>query len=382
MKKPKKTKSSKLPGTLRQPFKGAGSLAAKGVRKLPLGSRLRRGRSAEERVTDALSNVPRITNDTVADHREEVLSSARKYIYPLQHSKHHVVRTSLVLFSLVILGFFAATGLSLYKFQSTGGFIYDVTRIIPFPIAKVGPAWVSYESYLFELRRNMHYYQSQQQANFSTKDGQTQLTRLKQQAITQSIHDTYIKQLASQNSVSVSDQAVTNQLDLVRHENRLGNSDRVFREVLNEFWGWHEADFRRELKQQLLEQAVVTKLDTSAKTRATAALAQLKGGADFAKLAAQVSDDPATKTTGGQYPTALTLSDREIPPTVTAAVFHLKPGQFSGIVNTGYSLDIIKVLDSNGGTIHAAHLQFNLQPAAIYIKPLHDQHPPHRYIKI
>jgi hypothetical protein len=378
MKKPKKLKKPKLPVKLQQPLKKVGELADKGVNKLPG----RRVKSAEERVNDALSNVPRITNDTVADHREEVLSSARKYIYPLQHSKHHVVRISLVLLVLVVVGFFAACGLSLYKLQNTSGFIYDVTQIVPFPVAKVGPSWVSYESYLFELRRNMHYYQTQQQANFSTKDGHAQLARLKQQAMTQVITDAYVKQLAAQHGVTVTDQAVTDQLDLVRSENRLGNSDRVFREVLDEFWGWNEADFRRELKQQLLEQAVVTKLDTTAHVRAQAALVQLKSGADFATLAAQLSDDPATKTNGGQYPEALTLSDRDIPPTITDAVFHLKPGQISGIINTGYSLDIVKVLDSSGGTVHAAHLQFNLQPSSVYVKPLQAKEPPRRYIKI
>jgi hypothetical protein len=57
----------------------------------------------EERVDEALSNVPRITNDTVAEHREEVLSSARRFIYPLQHSKHSVVRISLGLFFSVLI---------------------------------------------------------------------------------------------------------------------------------------------------------------------------------------------------------------------------------------------------------------------------------------
>src|SRR5665811_1430574 len=54
--------------------------------KLPV----RRG-TAESRVEEALSGVPRITNETVAEHREAVLSGARKYIYPLQHSKRRIV---------------------------------------------------------------------------------------------------------------------------------------------------------------------------------------------------------------------------------------------------------------------------------------------------
>ena len=59
------------------------------------------------------SNVPRITNETVAAHREEVLSSARKYIYPLQHSKHRIVRISLSLLATALVVFFVYCGLAL-----------------------------------------------------------------------------------------------------------------------------------------------------------------------------------------------------------------------------------------------------------------------------
>ena len=150
---------------------------------------LRRRKSAEEKVSDALSNVPRITNDTVVDHREEVLSSARKYIYPLQHSKYRVVRNSLWLLVLVVVVFVAVSGVELYKLQSTSTFMYDVTSVVPVPVAKTGKSWVSYEAYLFELRRNMHYYQTQQQADFSSKSGKAQLVRLKQQAMAQVIQE-------------------------------------------------------------------------------------------------------------------------------------------------------------------------------------------------
>lgn len=363
MKQLKKPKKPKLPKNIKRPFK-------------------RTARSAEEKFNDALAGVPRITNDTVADHREEVLSSARKYIYPLQHSKYRIVRISLALLALVLIGFFAICSLNLYKFQTTSGFMYDVTRIIPFPVAKASDHWVSYESYLFELRHNMHYYQTQQQADFTTRDGKAQLDRLRRQAMDQVIRDAYVKELAQQHGVSVSNQSVENQVTLLKRENRLGNNERVFREVLNEFWGWGVADFKRELKQQLLQQAIVTKLDTATNARAEAALDQLLKGADFAKLAAELSDDPATKAAGGTYPNAITISDRDVPPALTAELFKLRPGQTSAIINTGYTLEIIKVIDGGAMSRHAAHLQFTLKDIMTYITPLQDKHPPQQYIKI
>lgn len=342
----------------------------------------KRATTVEERVSEAISNVPRITNDTVADHREDVLSSARKYIYPLQHSKHRVVRISVSLLVLVVISFFAICALDLYKFQGTSGFIYDVSSIIPFPVAKTGNTWISYESYLFELRRNMHYYTSQQQANFASKDGKTQLARLKEQALNYAVQAALVKELAKQNGVSVSSQAVNNEVYILRNENRLGSSDHVFKEVLSEYYGWSESDFQKELKQQLLQQAVVAKLDTSAQAKADSTLKQLKTGADFGSLASKLSDDTQTKSNSGQYPNAISIGDQQISPAITEVLFSLKPGQYSSIINTGYTLDIVKVNDRSGDTLHASHIQFNLQDISTYIKPLQNKQKLSTYIKV
>ncbi len=341
----------------------------------------KRPKAPEDRVTEALKGVPRITNETVAEHREAVLSSARKYIYPLKHSKHSVVRTSIVLLLVVVVAFLVYCVTALYNFQETSGFIYDVTKVIPFPVAKAGNSWVSYESYLFELRRNMHYYQTQQAADFSNKDGKAQLKLLKEQALSQVLQDAYVKQLAHQNHVSVSDGSVNNEVALVRNENRLGSSDHDFQAVLSEFWGWGEGDFKRELKQQLLQQAVVAKLDTSVDERAQSVFKQLQSGASFATLASQYSDDASTKANGGAYPTAITPDDTNLAPAITATLFQLKPGQISNIINTGYTLEILKVLDGNSASVHAAHIQFTFQPISVYIKPLENAYKPHTFIK-
>jgi hypothetical protein len=342
----------------------------------------KRGKSVEERVSDAISNVPRITNDTVTDHREDVLSRARKYIYPLQHSKHKVVRISIGLLLSVVIGFLVVCSVDLYKLQGNSGFIYDVTKIIPFPVAKTGNTWISYESYLFELRRNMHYYITQQQANFSTKDGKAQLARLKEQSLNYAVQAALVKKLADQNGVTVGDQAVNNQVNLLRNENRLGSSDHVFKEVLSEYYGWSETDFKRELKEQMLQQAVVAKLDQGTASRASNALKQLKSGADFGTLASQVSDDVQTKVNGGQYPDVININDQQVSPIITNELFQLKPGQTSGIINTGFTLEIVKVIDRSGSNLHASHIQFNLQDINTYIKPIQNKQTLHNYIKV
>jgi hypothetical protein len=359
MKKPKKFNTIKVPKLPTRPVK-----------------------STEQKVSDALAGVPRITNETLTEHREEVLSSARKYIYPLQHSKHRVVKISLSLFALVIIGFFAVTSLELYKLQTTSGFFYDVTSIVPFPVAKAGHSWVSYDSYLFELRRNIHYYQTQQQATFKGKDGKAQLQHLKQEAMDQVIQDAYVKQLAKENSVSVSNKTVNAEISTLSQENRLGSSQQSLESTLSSYFGWNVGDLKRKVKQELLTQAVVSKLDTATNNQAQAALKQLQTGANFSTLATQVSDDASTKGNGGEYPFAVTLNSSDVSPAITQEVFKLQPGQVSGIINTGFTLEIIKVLDSANGSAHVAHIQFNFQPINVYIKHLQAKHPSHTYIKV
>jgi parvulin-like peptidyl-prolyl isomerase len=198
----------------------------------------------------------------------------------------------------------------------------------------------------------------------------------------QVVQNTYVAQLAHQNHVSISSQTVNNEVTLLKNQNRLGSNTRVFDDVLDEFWGWNEADFKRELKTQLLQQAVVAKLDTATNARAQAALKQLVAGANFATFAGQVSDDASTKAAGGQYANAITINDSSIPPIITQALFSLKPGQTSTIINAGYTLEILKVISQTGDSLQAAHIQFTFQPITDYTKPLQAKEPVHQYIKL
>lgn len=326
--------------------------------------------------------LPRITNDTVAAHREEVLSSARKYIYPLQHSKHRVVKISVGLLVAAVIGFFVYFGLALYKFQSTSSFVYAVTQVIPFPVAKAGSSYVTYNSYLFELRHFIHYYQTQQQVDFSSKSGKEQLAEFKKRSMNKVIQVAYAKQLAKEHGVSVSSKEIDNEIALVRSQNRLGGSDQVFRDVLNEFWGWSVTDFRRELRDELIEQKVVDKLDTKAHDKANSAYAELQGGANFADVAKKYSEDLSTASTGGAYPISIDRTNRDIAPQLVASLFSLKQDEVSPVINTGYRLEIVKVTQINGDKVQASHIAINLKDISEYTNELQKQHKAHRFISI
>lgn len=345
------------------------------LKKRPL-----RKKQSDETMQQAIQGIPRITNETVAEHREEVLSSARKYIYPLQHSAHRVVIISASLLVVVLVAFTTYCLLALYKFHSSSTFIYRVTQVVPFPVAKAGSRYVAYENYLFELRHYMHYYQTQQRVDFNSESGKQQLAEFRKRAMDRVVDYAYVKQIAKEKDISVTDQELNDAIRLVRNQNRLGSNNQVFEDVLKEFWGWSVSDFKRELKQQMLAQKVVSTLDTGTRARADEAYKRLQAGEDFAAVAKQYSDDVSTRDTGGDYGFSISQSDRDLPPQVIDVLFRLKPGEISKVINTGTGLEIIRLKGQDGSKVQASHIMFTFKPIDDYVKPLRDKQKPSQYI--
>ena len=326
-------------------------------------------------------NVPNITNETVAHHREEVLSGARKYIYPLQHSKHRIVMLTVTIAIVSIVSFLIYCTVALYRLYQHNAFLYRVTQVVPFPIARTGGSFISYEDYLFELRHYVHYYQVQLQRNFASPDDKQQLVRFRRQALQDVINNAYVKILADQNKVKVSAKEVDERIRMVRDQNRLGSNNKVFADVLRDYWGWSIADFKRSLKEQILTEKVVAKLDTDTNQRAASAMSQIRLGADFGELAKQVSEDPAAKQNAGDYGFLIDKSNPNVPPEVVDALFKLKPGQASEPINTGATLEIVKVVEKKGSSLSAKHISFNLKDISVYINDLKAKQPAKTYVK-
>ena len=336
----------------------------------------------------SLDDVPKITNETIAEHREEVLKGARKYIYPLQQSKHRIILITVSVMVTAVIGLMVYCSLALYKFYQYNTFLYRVTQVVPFPIAKAGGKYVDYENYLFELRHYVHYYEGQQQRNFAGADHQ-QLVQFRRQALDNVINAAYIKQLAGMVGVGVSNKEVNSRLDEVRAQNRLGGNNKVFSDVLRSYWGWSINDFKRSLKQQILTEKVTAALDNANSQKAASALAQAKAGADFAALAKQISDDPTAKANGGDYGFPITKTNPNLPPEVITALFSLKPNQVSNVIlaspvlaSQGPSLQIVKLTGISGNTVTAQHIVINLKDIAGNIKKLKAQKPSHSYVHL
>ncbi len=324
----------------------------------------------------------RITTDTIAEHREDVIGSARKYIYPLQHSKHRILLISTVVIIVGIVGFFGYCAVALYKLRGDSSFLYRVTQVIPFPVAQAGNRYVAYENYLFELRHYVHYYESQLKLDFNSVAGKAQLEAFQKQALDKVVSDAYVKKLADKYKITISEKEIDEQIVTVRQQNRLGSSDQVLEDVLREYWGWSTDDFRRSLRSQLIAQKVVATLDTETKQRANSALDELNGGADFGTTAKKYSDDIATKDNGGDFGT-VDKTNRDLTAQTTKTLFSLKPTDYSGIINIGYSLEIVKNIEQiSPSKVHGAHILFNFEEVTVYLNDIKKQERTRLFIRL
>src|SRR5271163_670266 len=81
------------------------------------------------------------------------------------------------------------------------------------------------------------------------------------------------------------------------------------------------------------------KTDSAAKAKAQDLLKQIKGGANFADLASKNSDDPGSKTQGGELPMYPTSG---LDPAYAKAAMSLNPGQTSDVVKSQFGYHIIQ----------------------------------------
>ena len=104
-----------------------------------------------------------------------------------------------------------------------------------------------------------------------------------------------------------------------------------------------------------LERAAVRK-------RANDALARIKKGEPFSRLAQTLSEDPGTAQSGGDLGW---FKRGSLDSTFELAAFKVPVGQVSGVVSTPFGYHLIKVeeADAAKGEIHARHILFRVQPS-------------------
>ena len=218
----------------------------------------------------------RITNETVAEHREQILAGGRKFKYPHQYERHKLVFNVLIISFVTLIILTVVTWWQLYPAQNTSNFFYRVTRIVPVPVAMVDGAQVRYSDYLMTLNGSLHYLEQSERLNLNTDDGKRQKEYVKRQALNGAIADAYAAKVAKEEGVTVTDK----EIDKVIESSLNTVSGRISQDVYDDSTystlGYTADEYRHIIKRSLIRQKVAYKIDKKADAARQAAVAVME----------------------------------------------------------------------------------------------------------
>ena len=206
----------------------------------------------------------RITNETVAEHRERILAGGRRFKYPIQYSRHKLVINTIVIGVVTIIFLSALLWWLLYYAQNTSDILYRVTKVIPVPVASIDGKSVRYSDYLSYYRSSMHYIISKEQQEFDAGGLKNQQDIIKSRSYDLAIRDSYAQKLASEMNITVSDDELDKFVDLQRKTSGSSVSDKTYDSVIMDYYGWSPEEYRHVLKDQLLRKKVEFAIDDTA----------------------------------------------------------------------------------------------------------------------
>ncbi len=302
----------------------------------------------------------RITNETVAEHRERILAGGRRFKYPMQYARHKLVINAIIialiaLVTLIIIGWW-----QLYSVQNTSSFFYRVTRVLALPVASVDGEQVRYSNYLMYFNGSAHYLQQSEQIDLASNDGKLQLDYIKRKSIDNVIADAYAGKLAREHKISITDKDIDAVIELGRATTNGIISQETYDASALSILGWTPGENREVIKNKLIRNAVSYEIDNIAKDsiQKVGVLLQNKD-ADL---------DQVAKTVGGTGDSAVTAGVSGLVPTfnndggLTIAATKLQKGQLSPVIKstTGDGYYIVKLLEKTDSKISYAFIKIPL----------------------
>lgn len=331
----------------------------------------------------AQASQTRITNDTVAEHREKILSDGRRYKYPLQYARHKLVANAIAIAMAALVILLALGYWQLYIAQNSNAFFYRITKLAPLPIASVDGEMARYSDYLVNYRVAEHYLSKFDEISPESEDGKLQLRYKQRESLDIAVADAYARKLAGQHGLSISDEQVKAVLDGMRsaangqltEETSAASSQRVL--------GLSPEDLRYLVKNSLLRTAAAFEIDDQAKQTVEQVNDQLaKNDEDFEKTA---------KIINKQSPDSVVLGSSGLVNISTnfggiraRDIAELEAGKVSepikSITTDGYYF--VKLLERTDSKVSFAYLHIPLTKFDQDLKKLRDEGKIQEYISI
>ncbi|HEX6258254.1 MAG TPA: peptidylprolyl isomerase [Candidatus Saccharimonadales bacterium] len=300
----------------------------------------------------------RITNETVAEHREHILAGGRKFKYPVQYARHKLVINTILVSIASIALILLLCWWQLYPAQNTSGFMYRLTQIVPVPVATIDGQQVRYSDYLMRFRSSMHFLQQQNMINVNSADGKRQIDHIKRQSLDEAISVSFAEKVAKQKNITIGNDQIDAFIKTERESQQSPLSEQAYESVvLKGFYDWSLDEYKNIVKSTLMRREVSFAVDDTARQKINGLEARLKRGEDFAKLAKEFSDD-STKVSGGDVG-FVARSSQDQSGLVKAAA-SLRPKQNSGIIKGMDGYYIVRLLEADGKKIRYARIKVAL----------------------
>lgn len=325
----------------------------------------------------------RITNETVAEHRERILAGGRRFKYPMQYARHRLVFTTIIITLVAFVVLLVVGWWQLYPVQNTGTFFYQVTRVVPLPVASVDGESVKYGDYLMYYNSSAHYLKESEQINFNDKDGPRKNEHIKRKSMDIAVANTYAQKLARELNISVTQERI----DQVTDDDRNTSTGRISQETYDasalNILGWSPSEYRHDTKNRLIRQDVAYAIDAAAKQQQEKAtqLIQQDKNIDFKVLA---------KTLGGEGNAEVTTAVSGLVPQtnqdggLTTAALTLEKGAISSPIRTsaGDGYYFVKLLEKTATQVSYAYVRIPLTEFNNRLKTLKKENKIKEYIAI
>lgn len=325
----------------------------------------------------------RITNETVAEHRERILAGGRKFKYPHQYVRHKLVINAIII-SVATLAIVTLAGwLALYKFNNTSEFMYRVTRVLPVPVASVDGEAIRYSDYLMRYRSQELWLRDKGQLGLSDDDDKRQLDFFKRQVMDGLEKDIYAQKRARELGITVSDQEVQATIDSNRRTATGEISQEVYDASTKDTLGYSPDEYRRIIKQSLLRQKVAFAVDTKADTTKAKVEETLRKKKSSTTLQ-DIERALKKKGTLVEFGASGLVPKNNQDGGLSQATLKLKDGQISHAVKstTGDGYYFVQRLNSNDRQVSYQYIRVPLTVFDAQFAKVQDQHKIHEYISI
>lgn len=302
---------------------------------------------------------PRITANTMADYREQVINSGRRFKYPLQYSRHKLVINTVIISLLAVILASLYIWWQLYLVQNTNDFMYRITKIIPLPIAKIDNRRVAYGDYLLAYRSSIHYSRQKEKLDEKTEEGKSRIEDYKKRSLDGAVANTYAKKKAQELNLSVSQQELEDYIKEQRQSSNGEVSQEAFDASGMEFFGLTPAEARGQMEMVLLKNKVMFAMDKEALELAQTVLAMSKT-LSFKELVDNLNDQQKKQVSVGY---SGWVSNFNQDGGLTTIAKTLEKGQVAAQLvesSLGEGYFIVKLVDKNNEQVNYEYININL----------------------